>query len=83
MRDGTLIKDLIPKLTGASFIGVNCMDGKSILEQVKHLKKIVPKNIRICAYGNIGFWVPPKDYKAGVKRDNSIKNDALYAACVK
>ena len=83
MRDGTLVKDLIPKLTGASFIGVNCMDGKAVLQQVKHLKEIVPKKMRISAYGNIGFWVPPKNYKAGVKRDNSIKNDALYAACVK
>ena len=83
MRDGTPVKDLIPKLTGAAFIGVNCMDGKTVAVQVKHLREIVPKKIRIAAYGNIGFWVPPKNYKAGVKKDNSIKNDALYAACVK
>ena len=83
MRDGTKIKDLMPKLADAAFIGVNCMDGKEIAVQVRHLKEIAPEGMRIAAYGNIGFWVPPKNYKAGVKKDNSIENDALYAACVK
>ena len=50
---------------------------------MRHLKEIVPEGMRIAAYGNVGFWVPPKNYKAGVKKDNSIENDALYAACVK
>ena len=46
------------------------MDGRRITEQLKHLKKIIPEGIRIAAYGNIGFWVPPAEYKPGVKQNN-------------
>ena len=83
LRDGSEISDFVHKLKGAAFIGFNCMDGKQVLPQIKHLRKIVPKNIRISAYGNIGYWEPPKNYKAGVKRDNTVDNEATYAACVK
>ena len=62
LRCGTPIKDLMPKLTKAAFIGINCMDGKAVTKQIRHLKEIIPKGIRICAYGNIGYWVPPGDY---------------------
>ena len=62
LRCGTPLEDLIPKLTKAAFIGINCMDGKAVTKQVKHLKQIVPKGMRISAYGNIGYWVPPEDY---------------------
>ena len=83
LRDGSKISNFVQKLKGAAFVGVNCMDGKNILPQIKHLRKIIPKNIRISAYGNIGFWEPPQDYKAGVKKDNTVENEAIYAACVK
>ena len=83
LRCGTPLADIIHKFKDAAFIGVNCMDGKEIAVQVRHLKEIAPEGMRIAAYGNVGFWVPPKNYKAGVKKDNSIENDALYAACVK
>ena len=72
LRCGTAIKDLMPKLTKAAFIGINCMDGKVIAEQIRHLKEIAPEGMRISAYGNIGYWLPPVDYKVGIKEDNSI-----------
>ena len=62
LRDGSEIKDFVHKLKGAAFVGVNCMDGKRILPQIKHLRKILPKSTRISAYGNIGYWEPPKNY---------------------
>ena len=39
--------------------------------------------MKIAAYGNIGFWVPPKEYKCGVKKDNGVEQDVLYVKCVK
>ena len=72
LRCGTAIKDLMSKLTKAAFIGINCMDGKVIAEQIRHLKEIAPEGMRISAYGNIGYWLPPVDYKVGIKEDNSI-----------
>ena len=83
LRDGSPLKDLMPKLTKAAFIGLNCMDGKVMAEQLRHLKQIAPKGMRLGAYGNIGYWVPPDDYKVGIKEENSIQNDAMYATCVK
>ena len=83
IRCGTPLADIVGKLKKAVFIGINCMDGRTITEQVKHLKTIVPKNVRIAAYGNIGFWVPPKEYIAGVKQKNSWENDTIYVKCVK
>ena len=83
LRCGTPLVDIIDKLKDAAFIGINCMDGKTMAVQVKHLRSIVPEEIRIAAYGNVGYWVPPKEYKAGVKQNNSIEHDAIYAKCVK
>ena len=57
-RCGTPVADIVDKLKDAAFIGVNCMDAKEMGKQVRHLRKIVPKNIRIMAYGNIGYWSP-------------------------
>ena len=62
------------------------MDGKTITPQVKHLKSILPKGMRIAAYGNIGVWsITSKNYLAGANRtqNNDVEHDAIYARCVK
>ena len=59
------------------------MDGRAVLPQVKHLKSIAPKGVRIAAYGNIGSWLPMKEYRAGVKKNNDVEKDAIYVKCVK
>ena len=81
-RCGTPIADIIDKLKDAAFIGVNCVDAKEMEKQVKHLKKIVPEDMKIMAYGNVGFWAPMKDYKAGIKQANTKDNNEIYADCV-
>ena len=83
MRCGTPIADIIGKLKRAAFIGINCMDGKEVAVQIKHLKEISPDGMRIAAYGNIGHWVPPVDYRAGIKKKNDVELDAIYACLVK
>lgn len=83
LRCGTPLAKIVHKFKDAAFIGVNCMDGRSVLAQVKHLRSIVPENQRIAAYGNIGYWVPPKEYEAGVKMNNDFEQDAIYVKCVK
>ena len=47
---------IIDKLKDAAFIGINCMDGQVLGAQIKHLKSLVPDDMRIAAYGNIGRW---------------------------
>ena len=75
--------DIIDKLKRAAFIGINCMDGKEVAVQIKHLVDISPKGMRIAAYGNIGHWVPPVDYRAGIKKKNDVELDAIYSCLVK
>ena len=67
LRCGTPLADIIGKFKKAAFIGINCIDGRDVTAQIKHLRSISPKRMRIAAYGNIGVWYPPKDYQAGVK----------------
>ena len=83
LRCGTPMSDIIDNFKAAAFIGINCMDGMTLTPQVKHLKSIVDEKMKIAAYGNIGFWVPPKEYKCGVKKDNGVEQDVLYVKCVK
>ena len=82
LRCGTPLVDIIDKFDGAEFIGINCMDGRRITDQIKYLKSIIPAGMRIAAYGNIGFWVPPAEYQPGIKQDNDAQHDAMYAEYV-
>ena len=78
LRCETPLADIIHNFKDAAFIGVNCMDGLEMLKQVNHLKTIVAEDMRIAAYGNIGSWVPPAEYKAGVKKNNDVEHDVIY-----
>ena len=82
LRCETPLKEIVHKFKDAAFLGINCLDGLSILPHVKHLKKIAPKGVRIAAYGNIGSWLPPQDYKAGVKKNNTVEHDGIYVKAV-
>ena len=42
LRCGTPLKDIIHNFKDAAFIGVNCIDGRAMLSQVKHLVNIAP-----------------------------------------
>ena len=83
IRCGTPLADIVHNFKDAAFVGINCLDGLSVLNHVKHLKKIVPKGVRISAYGNIGSWLPPQEYVAGVKKNNDVEQDGMYVKLVK
>ena len=55
LLDGTPIEEITPALSGAAFIGVNCVSAPSLAEHVKRLRATFPNNMRIAAYGNIGY----------------------------
>lgn len=55
IMDGTLIADILPRLSKASFIGVNCISAHFIEAEVKHLRSLLPPSMRIIAYGNAGY----------------------------
>ena len=42
LRCGTPIAKIADKLKNSSFIGINCMDGKTVAAQVKHLRSVLP-----------------------------------------
>ena len=74
-QDGTPLKDVIGKLGGASFIGLNCLPRRIINEQVKHLKTLLPADKRIAAYGNIGFEVRDSSYKDDIEGNSASESE--------
>ena len=55
LLDGTPIGKIMPALGGATFIGVNCVSAPSLTEHVTNLRATLPNDMRIAAYGNIGY----------------------------
>ena len=55
LLDGTPISDVIPAIDGAQFVGINCVPAPMLAEQVQHLRQVLPDNIPIAAYGNVGY----------------------------
>ena len=55
LLDGNPISELIPGLTHASFIGINCYPATELAKQVEHLRCLLPEDMPIAAYGNVGF----------------------------
>jgi S-methylmethionine-dependent homocysteine/selenocysteine methylase len=64
LLSGESLTDLLPALNGAFSIGVNCVAAPAIEQQIKLLRLLVPREIRIHAYANVGKasasgeWVP-------------------------
>lgn len=54
LLSGESLTDLLPELTGAFSIGVNCVAAPAVEAQIKLLRLLVPHEIRISAYANIG-----------------------------
>ena len=54
LLDGTPLEELLPQLTGAEFVGVNCVAAPVLAGQVKHLRSVLPPEMAIAAYGNVG-----------------------------
>ena len=54
LLDGTPIAELLPTLRGARFIGINCVAATVLADQVTHLRSLLPDDMAIAAYGNVG-----------------------------
>ena len=72
LLDGTSIKELIPYLEKASFVGVNCVSYFEIINQVKFLKNVLPEGMLIMSCGNIGQvdevggWINPENCQSNI-----------------
>ncbi|MCH7601147.1 MAG: homocysteine S-methyltransferase family protein [Planctomycetes bacterium] len=61
---GESLTEYLATLDDAWAIGVNCIAAPSTESQVKLLRSVVPSNVRIAAYANIGYadpmgnWIP-------------------------
>ena len=52
---GPPVVDVLPTMSEAYAVGVNCMNPASMTEQIRLLRKLLPDAVRISAYGNIGY----------------------------
>ncbi len=66
LLDGTRLGDLLPQLGQARFIGINCVAAPSMASQVRHLRGLLPADVPIAAYGNVGH---PDDERGWVNTD--------------
>jgi len=55
LQDGTPMADIAHNLRDAQFIGINCVPATQMQEQVLHLRSLLPNNMPIAAYGNVGY----------------------------
>jgi homocysteine S-methyltransferase len=55
LLDGTHISEVIPAIDGAQFVGINCVPAPMLADQVQHLRQVLPDNIPIAAFGNVGY----------------------------
>jgi S-methylmethionine-dependent homocysteine/selenocysteine methylase len=55
LLDGNPISEFVPALTHARFVGINCYPATELAEQVKHLCSLLPEDMPIAAYGNVGY----------------------------
>jgi len=58
LLDGTPLSQITPQLHQAKVIGVNCVAATMLVDQIAHLRTLVPDNIAIAAYGNVGYANP-------------------------
>ena len=54
LLDGTPVAELVPRLEGARFVGINCVAATVLAEQVTHLRSLVADDVAVAAYGNVG-----------------------------
>lgn len=54
LLDGSSLCDLLPELTGAQFIGINCVAATSMGIQVKNIRSMLSEDSVLAAYGNVG-----------------------------
>ena len=54
LLDGTSLESLVPHLSAAEFVGINCVAATAMQDQVRHLRTLLPPHVRIAAYGNVG-----------------------------
>jgi len=55
LLDGTHISEVIPAIEGAQFVGINCVPATILADHVQHLRQVLPDNMPIAAYGNVGY----------------------------
>ena len=55
LLDGTPLSEITPHLAGASFIGINCVSAPKLAAQVTYLRSLLPDDMAVAAYGNVGY----------------------------
>lgn len=66
LMDGSSIAEILPRLGGARFIGINCIAATMLAKQVHHLRGLLDDDMAIAAYGNVGH---PDDERGWVNTD--------------
>jgi len=71
---GPPLVDVLPALTEAYAVGVNCIVAQAVEAQVRLLRALLPDAVRVVAYGNIGH-----SDEAGVWHDSEAIDPRRYA----
>jgi homocysteine S-methyltransferase len=74
LLSGESLTDLLPSLSGAYAIGINCVAAPAIEAEVKLLRLLIPQETRISAYANVG-----KATAAGAWIATDAVNPDVYA----
>ena len=64
--DGTPLVELLPRLDGARYIGVNCVAATHLLQHLQSVEGRLPAGATLAAYGNVGV---PDDVRGWVNTD--------------
>lgn len=58
LLSGESLADLLPMLSDAAAVGVNCVAAPSVEQQVKLLRLLLPPGVQVCAYANSARATP-------------------------
>lgn len=68
LLSGQPLADVLPQLSDAIAVGVNCVSAPAVQGQVKLLRALLPETVRVMAYANVGHVD---------ERNNWIESDAV------
>jgi homocysteine S-methyltransferase len=79
MLRGSTLADMIPELTDAYAVGINCIPAASMDSQLKLLRALLPEGMRLAAYANGADFCAQGQCIGGAKRATEIVNPQRYA----
>lgn len=78
LLSGEPLVDVLPQLSSAIAVGVNCIAAPEVLRQVQLLRALLPDEVQVLAYANVGHGDPGNDGRTWIDTD-AVSPD-IYAS---